>query len=330
MNAKLLFILVLLLLVTSTAAYGGTWMNGTAKSSAGAIDYKLWVPTLYRKDKPAPLVLMLHGCMQNAEELAALSGMNELADKENFLVVYPQQTASANPLRCWNWFDPKNQERDVGEPSLIAAAVRDVRVSHSVDAKRIYVVGISAGGAMAAVMATAYSESFAAIGVIAGPEYKAATSVEGGLAAMKVGGPDPNQQGLAAYQAIQKGATTKKRVPLINFQGSKDPYVNPVNSDQLIAQWAQTNDLLDDGKDNDSVTAKSSTETKGAVPNGYSYTKYSYRDTKGRLLMERWIVEGLGHAWPGSTATNRFADAKGPDATAEIWRFFRETTPTKN
>lgn len=327
MNFKKLIISLMALAFLHNAAYAGSWVSGTVKTSFGSRDYKLWLPSGYRKEKPLPLLLMLHGCMQTPEDLGTASGMNALADENDFLVVYPQQTAAANPLSCWNWFDSKHQSRDEGEPALIAAVIQDLSSSYKVDAKRIYVVGISAGGAMAVVMAANYPELFAGLGVIAGEEYKAGTTVEGGLASMKTGGPDPNQQGLAAYQSMQKSlAGSKKRMPVIAFHGTKDPYLNPLNTDQVIAQWAQTNDYLDDGKDNDSVSVQSPTETKGVVPNGYSFTRSQYKDSNGRLLMEKWIVEGLGHAWPGSPVASQFADPKGPNASAETWRFFTETT----
>lgn len=317
--------LILLACLTVTA-HAGTWATGAVKNSSGSLEYKLWISSGYQKGKSVPLLLMLHGCTQKAEDLAAVSGMNDLADRNNFLVAYPEQAAAANPLRCWNWFDPKHQSRDVGEPSLIAAVVQDVRATYSIDSKRVYAVGISAGGAMAVVMVAAYPETFAGLGVIAGIEYQAATSVQAGLAAMKQGGPDPNQQGLAAFEAIQKGlGGSKKRIPVIAFQGMKDPYVNPLNTEQLITQWVQTNDYLDDGKDNDSVSIQSPKETKGSVPNGYSFTKYSYYDGGKRLLIEKWLVEDLGHAWPGSPVANQFADSKGPNASAEMWRFFGAT-----
>jgi poly(hydroxyalkanoate) depolymerase family esterase len=326
MNLRRATISLVLLAFLTVAAYGGTWVRGTVKNASGTLDYKLWAPSDYRKDKPVPLVLMLHGCMQKAEDLAAISGMNELADKNKFLVVYPEQAAAANPLRCWNWFDPKHQSRDAGEPSLIAAVVSDVRSLYSIDSKRVYAVGISAGGAMAVVMVAAYPETFAGLGVIAGLEYRAGTTVQAGLAVMKQGGPDPNQQGVVAFEAIQKSlGESKKRIPVIAFQGMRDPYVNPLNTDQLIAQWAQTNDYLDDGKDNDSVSSQSPKEAKGSVPNGYAFTKYSYYDGAKRLLMEKWLVQGLGHAWPGSATASQFGDPKGPNASAEIWRFFVET-----
>jgi poly(hydroxyalkanoate) depolymerase family esterase len=326
MKLKQIIISVVVLTCLNTVAYGG-WVAGEVKNSSGSLEYKLWVASGYRKDKSVPLVLMLHGCMQKVEDLSTASGMNDLADKKNFLVVYPEQTAAANPLRCWNWFDAKHQSRDAGEPSLIAAVISDIRSSYNVDAHRVFVVGISAGGAMAVVMGATYPELFAGLGVIAGLEYKAGTTVEAGLAAMKRGGPSPDQQGVLAFQAIQKSSgEPKKRMPVIAFQGTKDPYVTPLNTDQLIAQWAQTNDYLDDGKDNDSVTVQSPNEVKGAVPNGYSYTRYLYKDSSGQSLLEKWLVDDLGHAWPGSVTADRFADPKGPNASAEIWRFFTETS----
>jgi poly(hydroxyalkanoate) depolymerase family esterase len=307
----------------NTGRLGGAWTTGSVKTSSGSLEYKLWVASPYRKEKPVPLILMLHGCMQKAEELAALSGMNDLADKNGFLVAYPEQTVAANPLSCWNWFDANHQTRAAGEPALIAAVIEDVSSSYNIDSTRVYAVGISAGGAMAVVMGATYPELFAGLGVIAGIEFKAATTVQTGLVAMKSGGPDPNDQGALAFQTMQKSlAAGKRRMPVIAFQGLKDPYVNPLNADQLIAQWAQTNDYLDDGKDNDSVAIQTAKETKGQVANGYSFTKYSYYDAAQTLLLEKWLVAGLGHAWSGSSLANQFADPKGPDASAEMWRFF--------
>ena len=115
-------------------------------------------------------------------------------------------------------------------------------------------------------------------------------------------------------------------MPVIVFQGVADPYVNPLNADQLIAQWAQTNDYLDDGKDNGSVKDQPARMIEGSVAGGYSYTRYVYSDRENRLLMEKWIVKGLGHAWSGSPAAGPFADPKGPNASEEMWRFFSDTT----
>lgn len=176
-------------------------MSGSASNASGSRNYALWVPSGYDKRKSTPLIMMLHGCMQNPEALAAISGMNLVADKYNFLVVYPEQTKEANPLRCWNWFDTKHQERNLGEPSLLAAIVQQVGSTYKVDPARVYVAGISAGAAMAVVMGATYPDLFSGIGVMAGLAFKSATTVETGLAAMKQGGPDPKQQGLLAFKA---------------------------------------------------------------------------------------------------------------------------------
>ena len=304
----------------------GEWQR--ASNASGSRNYKLWVPSGYDKRKSSPLVMMLHGCMQEPEDLAAISGMNLVADKNNFLVVYPEQTKEANPLLCWNWFDTKHQARDSGEPSLLAAIVQQVGSTHNVDVRRVYVAGISAGAAMAVVMGATYPDLFSGVGVMAGLAFKSATTVETGLAAMKQGGPDPKQQGLLAFKAMGDKVPRKliRRLPVIVFHGAADPYLNPLNADQVIAQWAKTNDYLDDGQDNDSVKSEPTRTIAGSVPAGYSYLRYVYGDRAGRLLLEKWIVKGLGHAWSGSPAAAPFADPKGPDASAEMWRFFAEAT----
>jgi poly(hydroxyalkanoate) depolymerase family esterase len=309
-------------------ARAGDWVSGSASNSSGSRNYKLWVPSGYNKRKSSSLVMMLHGCMQKPEDLATLSGMNEIADRNNFLVVYPEQTAEANPLRCWNWFDPKHQARDSGEPALLAAVVKQVQTSNSIDSNRIFVAGISAGAAMAVVMGVTYPDLFDGIGVCAGLEFKAGTSAETGLAAMKQGGPDPKQQGIMAFNAIAESlrGKSKPRMPVIVFQGDGDPYVNPLNAEQLISQWSKTNDYLDDGKDNDSIKSQPASQTEGSVPGGHQFTKSSYNDRDGRLIMEKWMVKGLGHAWSGSPTAGPFADPKGPNASLEMWRFFTETT----
>jgi poly(hydroxyalkanoate) depolymerase family esterase len=309
-------------------ARAGEWVSGTANTSTGSRNYKLWVPSGLVKQEPVPLVLMLHGCMQKPEDLAAISGMNEIADRNKFLVVYPEQTAEANPLRCWNWFDPKHQANGSGEPALLAAVIKNVQASNSVDANRVFVAGISAGAAMAIVMGVTYPDLFNGIAACAGLEFKAANSAESGFGAMKQGGPDPRRQGTVAFNAIAENlrGKSKRRMPVIVFQGDTDPYVNPLNAEQVITQWARTNDYLDDGKDNDSVKNQPASQTEGSVPGGHPFTKSIYNDRDGRLLMEKWMVKGLGHAWSGSPTAAPFADPKGPNAGDEIWRFFAETS----
>ncbi|MDQ1592217.1 MAG: hypothetical protein QOG71_2844 [Pyrinomonadaceae bacterium] len=332
-----------LFMLTSVAATSaraaGSWAEGTVANAAGTRNYKLWIPAGYDAGKAAPLVLMLHGCLQTPDDFAAGARMNEVADRYTFLVVYPEQPASANPYKCWNWFDPAHQARGAGEPSLIAAVVADVRAKHKVDAQHVYAVGVSAGGAMASVMGAAYPDIFAGLGVCAGMEYKAATSVTAALAAQQSGGAEPNGQGTLAYKAIVasqpfavKGdrASRLRLRPMrvIVFHGTLDTVVRPVNGDQVITQWAQTNDLLDDARDNNSVDDKPDGTIDGEVPNSHKFTRYVYHDAAGKTLLEKWLVRDMKHAWPGGAAAGSYTDPQGVNASEEIWRFFRPTTTT--
>jgi len=302
-------------------------VSGSASSASASRKYRLWVPAKYDPEVLSPLVMMLHGCTQKPEDLAEISGMNAVADRNNFLVVYPEQPLRANLLRCWNWFDPKHQSRGSGEPALLASVIEQLASSHNVDPSRVYVAGISAGAAMAVVLAATYPDLVAAVGVVAGLEFRAATSMAGGLAAMKKGGPDPEQQGLVAFQTMSKGLSErpKGRMPVIVFQGTADPYLNPLNAGQVVSQWAKTNQCLD-GHNQDGGALDDGELTKSNVLGGHSFEKYVYKDGAGRLLMEKWMVDGMGHAWPGSPVNGDFADPKGPPASEEMWRFFSDTT----
>jgi len=308
--------------------HAGKWVIGTASSKSGSRKFRLWVPRHHDGREPSPLVMLLHGCGQSAKDLAKICGMNAIAERDNFLVVYPEQPTAANLLRCWNWFDPKHQARESGEPSILAAVVEQAVSSHNVDPDRVYVAGLSAGAAMAVVMGATYPDLFMAIGVVAGLEFAAATTAAAGLGAITRGGPDPSHQGLLAFQAMSEGLREKpkRRMPVIVFQGAADPYLNPVNADQVLAQWARTNDYLDGNEDGKRLLEQAGEITAGSVPGSYSFQKCKYEDSAGRLLMEKWLVEGLGHAWPGSPSAGRFADPNGPNASEEMWRFFCDTT----
>lgn len=308
--------------VTVRAAGPGRWANGSAGCDLGSRKYMLWVPAGYNPQAPSPLLMMLHGCRQKPAELAEISGVNAVADKHNFLVVYPEQTIKANLLRCWNWFEAKHQSRGVGEPAILAAVVKQVQLSHKVDPERVYVAGISAGAAMAVILGATYPDIFGAVGAVAGLEFGAADGVIAGLRAMQHGGPDPNRQGVLAFEAMSRAKNGRRRMPIIVFQGTTDSVVHPLNADQLVTQWAVTNELLGAGNSSNQAAAV----TRGRVTRGYTYQKHTHNDDAGRLLMEKWVVEGLGHAWPGSPVSAPYADPQGPDATGKMWRFFSQTT----
>ncbi|HKM65596.1 MAG TPA: PHB depolymerase family esterase [Candidatus Acidoferrum sp.] len=301
------------------------WITGVARGAGGTRNFKLWMPRTLEKDKAWPLVLVLHGCTHDAADMAEISGMNEVAEANRFLVVYPEQSRLANLMKCWNWFHPKHQARDAGEPSILAAVVTQVCSAHNVDLDRVYVVGVSAGGAMASILAATYPDLFAAAAVFAGAEFKAATSVSEGLTAMEKGGPDPVQQGQLALEAMRNGLACKlrRRMPVIVFHGTADARVSLINAEQTITQWSKTNACLA-SEHSESEFALTEKIIDGEVPGGYRYKRHLYLEADARLLMEKWIVQGLGHAWSGSPKPSKYGDPKGPNASTEIWRFFCE------
>jgi poly(hydroxyalkanoate) depolymerase family esterase len=249
---------------------------------------------------------MLHGCTQDAATFAAATRMNDAADRHGFIVVYPQQERGENPQRCWNWFDGRHQARGAGEPASIAAVVRDLvgtTTPWTVDPARVFVAGLSAGGAMAAVLAATYPDLFAAVAVHSGLAYRSAGSVRAAFTAMARGG--------------RKVPELARSVPSIVIHGSDDRTVAPVNSEQVLAQ-SMTAGGLD--------AARPTSTTRGRAAGGHAYVHSRWLDARGALRHERLTVEGMGHAWSGGLPGGSHTDPRGPDATEAIRRFFAEVT----
>ena len=257
-------------------------------------EYKLYVPPGAGRE-PLPLVVMLHGCAQNPDDFAAGTAMNEAAQARGFYVLYPAQSRQANPQGCWNWFKHNHQERGRGEPALLADMTREVMARHAIDERRVYVAGLSAGGAMAAILGAAYPELYAAVGVHSGLAAGAATDLPTALAAMRGG---------ATGRGVAHG------VPTIVFHGDADATVHPANGDQVIAACAGTSAAV---------------QTHHVHGDGRASTRRVHIDpADGRVLGEHWLVHGAAHAWSGGSAQGSYTDSRGPDATAEMLRFFFE------
>jgi poly(hydroxyalkanoate) depolymerase family esterase len=270
----------------------------TFSNQFGYRQYKLFIPSGYN-GQPVPLVVMLHGCTQSPDDFAAGTRMNLAAEAQTCLVAYPGQTSAANMQKCWNWFNATDQQRDSGEPSLIAGITRQVMRDHAVDPARVYVAGLSAGGAAAAIMGDAYPDLYAAIGVHSGLACGAARDMPSAFAAMQKGG-DGNLRSHKHHP-----------VPTIVFHGERDTTVNALNGDAVVARAVQ------------GVPLRTRVEN-GRVPGGYAYTRTLHIDAEGKTLVEKWVVSGAGHAWFGGSPSGTYTDPRGPDATGEMLRFFHE------
>ena len=297
------------------------WQKYTYQNSTSSHPYFVYTPETYHVGKTVPLLVMLHGCTQSAEDFAAGTRMNQLAEKYGFIVVYPQQTHKANRTLCWNWFRSAHQVRNRGEPAIIAHMVQAIRqnTSHwTIDSNQIYVVGASAGAAMAVILGATYPDIFAAIGVHSGIEYQAVTNITSALNVMRQRGPDPVLQGKRAYEAM---GSYQRVVPMIVFQGTRDRVVPPIIGDQLVQQWMQTNHLASHGLYVADFTNPTTT-TSGQVPGGYAYTVYTWKDTKGNDVQTYWKIQGLGHAWSGGSPNGSHTDPRGPNASVAMYQFF--------
>ncbi|WP_336492665.1 extracellular catalytic domain type 1 short-chain-length polyhydroxyalkanoate depolymerase [Methylobacterium nigriterrae] len=274
---------------------GARYEERTFANAAGSRSYKVYVPSGYT-GQALPVVVMLHGCTQSADDFAAGTRMNELAEELTFLVAYPEQPQSANLQKCWNWFNASDQQRDAGEPSLLAGMAREVIREFSGDPTRVYAAGLSAGGAAAAILASTYPDLFAAVGVHSGLPSGVAKDMPSAFAAMNGGG-------------VAQPRGTRRTVPTIVFHGDADRTVHPVNGDRVITQASSGRTLeMEVGR--------------GTSEGGTAYTRTVQREGNGPAFLEQWVLHGSGHAWSGGSASGTYTDPRGPDASREMMRFF--------
>ncbi|MFZ1232089.1 MAG: PHB depolymerase family esterase [Thiofilum sp.] len=279
------------------------FITKTFSNQYGSRDYKLYIPSTYGS-KPVPLVIMLHGCTQSSDDFANGTQMNALAEQHQVLIAYPEQSAQANAQRCWSWFKPQDQTHNQGEPSIIAGITQAIMSEYQVDKKRVYIAGLSAGGAMSAIMAALYPDLYSAVGIHSGLAFGSAHDLPSALMAMNLGA-----------KPIHK---PNQFVPLIIFQGDLDKTVSLRNAETLFEQ-AKT--LYQQRDEYFELT------TQDYHPsNSHAYTRTVLKNSKERHELEYWTIHGAGHAWSGGDRSGSYTDPKGPNASWEMLRFFLHHT----
>jgi poly(hydroxyalkanoate) depolymerase family esterase len=277
---------------------GASYLSRSFACEAGSRTYKVYVPSKLSGAK-SPLVVMLHGCTQNADDFAVGTGMNRLAEEHGFVVAYPEQPITANQLGCWNWFNGAHQLRDSGEPSIIAGVTRQIIFEMSLDPERVFIAGLSAGGAMADVMSVTYPDLYAAAGIHSGLPYAVATDQASAFVAMS-----------GKSQGRQTGRGRNRTRTMI-FHGASDAKVHPANAER-IAMEARAE-----------ISGTSEETLQRGISNGFQYSRMIITDSRG-VQLEYWTVDGLGHAWCGGSPEGSHTEQRGPDASWEMVRFFLE------
>ena len=278
------------------------FIHGTHVGPHGSRDYKLFTPS-HGRHTELPLLVMLHGCHQDSDDFALGTRMNEHAQAQSCIVVYPAQAARANSAKCWNWYDPGNQQREQGEPAIIAELTQHIVSNHPIATGRIFIAGFSAGAAMAATVAVNYPELYTALGIHSGVPHGAARDFMSAMFAM--------QHGVMASYAIHP---THRQIPTIVFHGDEDNIIHSTHAAQFIggnrhAQWPSN------------ITNRH-VESVARQKNRYGYTRTVQLGDDQRIFSEHWIVHGGGHAWYGGNAAGTYIDPHGPDAAGEMMRFF--------
>lgn len=282
---------------------GARFLTRSFTCAAGTRNYRLYV-SASAPDRPRGLVVMLHGCKQDPDDFAMGTGMNAVAEAHGLMVAYPGQTGADNASSCWNWFRPADQMRDAGEPSIIAGITREIMSEFGLDRSQVFVAGLSAGGAMAAVMGETWPDLYAAVGIHSGLAYGSAKDVMSAFSTMR------GDAGVPSSTKPRGPAGAASSVRTIVFHGGADRTVHPSNAVRI-------------------VTAASSTGAEGAVrkengraAGGRTYTRTIVADREGLSAVEYWLVDGAGHAWSGGHAGGSYTDPRGPDASSEMVRFF--------
>ncbi|MEP7383791.1 MAG: PHB depolymerase family esterase [Gemmatimonadota bacterium] len=294
----------------------GRVVRGSFANAAGERAYVLHLPDGAAPPTGRPLVVMLHGCTQVADDLARGTRLQEVAAARGWMVLFPEQPATQNPKKCWNWYDPAHQQRDAGEPSIIAGMTAQMVAEHGGDPRQVFLAGVSAGAAMASLVAAAYPEQFAALALHSGLVHAAARTVMEALGVMQHGVASPEPFALSAFEAMGSRARV---IPTLVIHGEADAVVAPINGAQAARQWFLTNSLVR-GQALD--TTSGATDRSEREEDGYLVRRSTYRAKDGTPLSRLVMIRGLRHAWSGGAAEGSFTDPRGPDASTLVVDFF--------
>jgi poly(hydroxyalkanoate) depolymerase family esterase len=293
------------------------WTKGKYKGKEGSREYFLYLPQKYNGKNALPLVVMLHGCLQDVTTFSKETGMNNIAEKYGFAVLYPEQTYQDNVWKCWNWFKPENQTRG-GELAIVAGMVQQLKKSFPVNEQKVFVAGLSAGGAMASNLAACYNDIFSGAAVHSGMEFSAAKTEAEAHQVTKNGSTHDIRK--SAIDASKCSGANAKPMAIITFHGKDDNFVNTANSDNVVKQFTKMNDLLDNKIEDDSQNLSLITSREDQVTNGYRYLM-EFFGGGGNILLQKVSVYEMKHAWSGAHQAGQYADVKGPNASEMLWIF---------
>ncbi len=299
-----------------TSSTDGQILTGRYTGAAGSRPWRLFIPSTFNQSKRGTMLVMLHGCTQNADDFARGTRMDVIAEEQGFLVLYPEQVPEANPRGCWNWFSPGHQRRGAGEPDILSALIHQIGAQYGADEARVHLVGVSAGAAMAGLLAVACPHQFASLSMASGMSWRAASDVPSALNVMRSGA---GVSAATAQQMIAAMGTGARAVPTLVIHGDKDAVVNAKNADEAAAQWVAVHTQLRD----DAGLPMLVTDVRAASRTelGYRVQEQSWRDNRGRDIVTVVHIGELGHAWSGGSRSGTFTDEKGPDASRMIAAF---------
>lgn len=320
---RFFYTLILIMISISSSLFAGTWKTENNSGFFGFREYAVYIPDNLPKTKKPSLVVMLHGCDQNVEEFAAGTRITKFADKEKFIVLLPEQNTTYNSFKCWNWVVPSNNTRS-GEAQSIISMLDSVAEKYDINTQSVYAVGMSAGASMVSILGNCFPEHFRALGVQDGTQYFATATGLDFINVVLKGASIDFDLAAEVGNACSAGVSNRPtQMPMIIFNGKNSPQMSPIHALQVESEMLAFNDYLDNGiRDNSYFLSKKMI----TVPEGktYGYDLYTTMSTANTPLIERYMVEKLGHDWSGGLAGLPFNDPKGPDATGMMIRFFKK------